>query len=104
VALRVKNSSAPSGVITGARADRPVVRLAPRCTSTYESVFGSTVPGFDWPVHHVLLGHGVLVAGHLRNLRPLAGRRIEAMFLALAIEGSDGGPARVAARAVTHER
>jgi kynurenine formamidase len=51
-----------------------------------------------------LLGHGVLVAWHLRNLRPLAGRRIEAMFLALAIEGSDAGPARVAARAVTHER
>jgi kynurenine formamidase len=57
-------------------------------------------PGFDWPVHHVLLGHGVLIAEHLRNLRPLAGRRIEAMFLALAIEGSDGGPARVVARAV----
>ena len=56
--------------------------------------------GFDWPVHHVLLSHGVLIAEHLRNLRPLAGRRIEAMFLALAIEGSDGGPARVVARAV----
>jgi kynurenine formamidase len=55
---------------------------------------------FDWPVHHVLLGHGVLIAEHLTNLRPLAGRRIEAMFLALAIEGSDGGPARVVARAV----
>ena len=56
--------------------------------------------GFDWPVHHVLLGHGVLIAEHLTNLRPLAGRRIEAMFLALSIEGSDGGPARVIARAV----
>ncbi len=57
--------------------------------------------GFDWPVHHVLLGHGVLIAEHLRNLRPLAGRRIEAMFLALAIEGSDGAPARVLARTVS---
>jgi kynurenine formamidase len=57
-------------------------------------------PKFDWPVHHVLLGHGVLIAEHLTNLRALAGRRIEAMFLALAIEGSDGGPARVVARAV----
>ena len=56
--------------------------------------------GFDWPVHHVLLGHGVLIAEHLTNLRPLAGRRIEAMFLALSIEGSDGAPARVIARAV----
>src|SRR5262249_55047558 len=57
-------------------------------------------PGFDWPVHHVLLGHGVLIAEHLRNLRPLTGHRIEAMFLALAIEGSDGSPARVIARRV----
>jgi kynurenine formamidase len=56
--------------------------------------------GFDRPVHHVLLGHGVLAAEHLTNLRPLARRRIEAMFLALAIEGSDGGPARVIARAI----
>jgi kynurenine formamidase len=56
--------------------------------------------GFDWPVHHALLGHGVLIAEHLTNLRPLAGRRVEAMFLALAIEGSDAGPARVIARAV----
>jgi len=57
-------------------------------------------PGFDWPVHHELLGRGVLIAEHLTNLRPLAGRRIEAMFLALSIEGSDGAPARVIARAI----
>jgi arylformamidase len=55
-------------------------------------------PGFDWPVHQVLLGHGVLIAEQLTNLRPLAGHRIEAMFLALRIEGADGGPARVIAR------
>jgi kynurenine formamidase len=57
-------------------------------------------PGFDWPVHHVLLGHGVLIAENLCNLRPLAGRRIEAVFLGLAIEGSDGAPTRAVARAV----
>jgi kynurenine formamidase len=55
-------------------------------------------PGFDWPVHHRLLGRGVLVAENLTNLRPLAGRRIEAMFLALNIVGADGAPARVIAR------
>lgn len=55
-------------------------------------------PGFDWPVHHVLLAHGVLIAEHLTNLRPLAGRRIEAMFLALNVEGADGGPVRAVAR------
>jgi kynurenine formamidase len=54
--------------------------------------------GFDWPVHHVLLGQGVLIAEHLTNLRALCGRRIEAMFLAINIEGADGGPCRVVAR------
>ncbi len=53
---------------------------------------------FNWPVHHVLLSHGVLIAEHLTNLRPLAGARIEAMFLALNVKGADGAPARVIAR------
>jgi kynurenine formamidase len=53
---------------------------------------------FNWPVHHVLLSHGVLIAEHLTNLRSLAGARIEAMFLALNIKGADGAPARVIAR------
>lgn len=57
-------------------------------------------PGFDWPVHHALLGNGVLIAENLTNLRALAGHRVEAMFLALNIEGADGAPARVIARRV----
>jgi kynurenine formamidase len=57
-------------------------------------------PDFAWPVHHILLAHGVLIAEHLTNLRPLAGQRIEAMFLALNIEGADGAPARVIARSL----
>jgi kynurenine formamidase len=54
--------------------------------------------GFTWPVHQILLSNGVLVAEHLTNLRPLANQRVEAMFLALPIAGSDGAPARVLAR------
>jgi kynurenine formamidase len=53
---------------------------------------------FDFPVHHILLSRGVLIAENLRNVRALAGQRVELMFLALNIEGSDGAPARVAAR------
>ncbi len=53
---------------------------------------------FNWPVHHILLGHGILVAEHLTNLERISGMRIEAMFLALNIEGSDAAPARVIAR------
>jgi len=54
--------------------------------------------GFTWPVHQILLSNGVLVAEHLTNLAPLANRRVEVMFSALAIKGSDGGPARALAR------
>jgi len=57
-------------------------------------------PDFDWPIHHILLGHGVLIAENLTNLRALAGHRVEVMCCALNIEGADGAPARVVARRV----
>ena len=55
-------------------------------------------PDFHWPVHHILLSQGVLIAEHLTNLRPLCGVRVEVMCMALNIEGADGAPARVVAR------
>lgn len=55
--------------------------------------------GFDWPAHHVLLSHGVLISEHLTGHAALAGKRAEFIFNALAILGSDGAPARVLARA-----
>ncbi|MEO8441222.1 MAG: cyclase family protein [Betaproteobacteria bacterium] len=58
--------------------------------------------GFDWPVHHVLLSHGVLVCEHVRNLDSLAGC-VEFMFMALNVKDSDGAPARVLARNITLE-
>jgi arylformamidase len=61
-------------------------------------------PGFDWPVHHRLLSHGVLIAENLTNLASLAGQRIEVFFLALNIRDADGAPARVIARRVADER
>jgi kynurenine formamidase len=54
--------------------------------------------GFDWPIHHILLRHGVLIAEHLTNLRALSGQRVEALFLGLNIAGADGAPCRVVAR------
>jgi arylformamidase len=56
--------------------------------------------GFTFPVHHTLLSNGVLIAEHLTNLSPLAGRRVEIMFLGINIAGSDGAPARPVARAL----
>jgi kynurenine formamidase len=54
--------------------------------------------GFTFPVHETLLSQGILIAEHLTNLRPLANKRVEAMFCAIPIAGSDGAPARVLAR------
>ncbi len=54
--------------------------------------------GFTFPVHETLLSQGVLIAEHLANLRPLANRRVEAMFLGIPFAGSDGAQARVVAR------
>ncbi len=53
---------------------------------------------YNWPAHHILLGHGVLVAENIAGLDALAGERVEFMFSALNIEDSDGAPARVLAR------
>jgi arylformamidase len=56
-------------------------------------------PDFDYPVHHTLLGQGVLIAEHLTNVAPLAEQRVDVMFCAINIGGSDGAPARVLVRA-----
>lgn len=59
---------------------------------------GRRSDGFDWPVHRILLGHGVLIAENLTGLAPLSGSRIEVMFLPIRIKGADGAPAIVLAR------
>ena len=51
--------------------------------------------GFNWPVHHVLLGSGTLVAEHVTNLAALHGQRLDVMVLAINVAGSDGAPARI---------
>jgi kynurenine formamidase len=58
---------------------------------------GTRPPGFDWPVHHLLLGGGVLIAEHLAHLDRVAGRRFRAFALPIPIVGSDGAPARIVA-------
>jgi len=55
-------------------------------------------PDFDWPVHHVLLAHGVLIVEHLAATAALAGRRVDVVVGAMRIAGADGAPARVLAR------
>lgn len=50
---------------------------------------------FAWPVHHRLLGAGVLIAENLANLAPIAGRRLTIGAFPLKIRGGDGAPARI---------
>lgn len=57
-------------------------------------------PDFDWPVHKVLLGNGVLIAENLADFGVLAGQRVEIICGALNIEGADGSPARILARTI----
>ncbi|HEX6349968.1 MAG TPA: cyclase family protein [Candidatus Dormibacteraeota bacterium] len=58
---------------------------------------GSRPPGFDWPVHRLLLGAGVLVAEHLAHLERVASTRFRAYALPVPIVDSDGAPARIVA-------
>lgn len=51
--------------------------------------------GFGWPVHHLLLGHGVLIAENLANLTSVAGRKLLIGAFPLKIKGGDGPPARI---------
>ena len=54
--------------------------------------------GFDWPVHHLLLAAGILIAENLAHLHLVAGRRFNAFALPIPIAGSDGAPARIVAQ------
>jgi kynurenine formamidase len=58
--------------------------------------------GYNWPAHHVLLSHGVLISENVTGLQGLAGQRMEFVFLALNIKDSDGAPARVLARPIAN--
>jgi arylformamidase len=68
--------------------------------ATPDLVYHLRQPGFDWPVHKLLLANGILICEHLTGHAALAGRRVEFVFGALPIKGGDGGPSRVAARLV----
>ncbi len=56
--------------------------------------------GFRFPVHHALLGAGVLIIENLVGLEQVAGRRIEVAAFPLKVRRGDGAPARVVARVV----
>lgn len=67
-------------------------------TPTPDTAVNRRTKDFNYPVHRLLLAHGVLIAEHLTNLDSLSGRRVEVICNALNITGSDGAPARILAR------
>ncbi len=53
--------------------------------------------GFEFPVHRILLGKGVLIAENVANLGEVAGKNIRILALPLKVKGSDAGHARIVA-------
>lgn len=91
----------PSLTLSAARwIVRREIKLLAVDTPTPDTAVKRRSEGFDYPIHRLLLSHGVLIAEHLTNLGSLSGRRVEVIFSALNITGSDGAPARVLARAI----
>lgn len=76
------------------------VKLVAVDFSTPDLTVHKRPPDFTWPVHQILLANGVLIAEHMTNLDSLENSAVEAMFLGLNIRGSDGMPARIAARPI----
>jgi kynurenine formamidase len=68
--------------------------------ATPDLVYDLRPEGFDWPVHRALLSRGILICEHLRGHGAFAGSRVEFMFNALNIKGSDGAPVRALCRRV----
>lgn len=59
---------------------------------------GGRPPGFDWPVHRILMRGGVLITEQLRGLDQLEGAgEFQLSAIPIALTGSDGAPARVIA-------
>lgn len=54
--------------------------------------------GYDFPIHRILLGHGVLITENVADAGALAGQRVEVVVMPLPIGGSDGSPVRLLAR------
>ncbi|MEE9548912.1 MAG: cyclase family protein, partial [Candidatus Binatia bacterium] len=53
--------------------------------------------GFEYPVHKILLGNGVLIAENVANLGKVAGKKSRILALPLKVKGSDGAHARIVA-------
>ena len=65
-------------------------------TLTPEFAYPKRPKGYSFPIHRILLGHGILIIEHL-NLERLQVTRMTVAAFPLPIKGADGAPARVVA-------
>ena len=75
------------------------IKLVAVDTATPDLPYDLRPKDFQFPVHCLLLKDGVLISEQIANLHKLEGRQVEFLFCPLSIEGCDGAPARVLARA-----
>jgi arylformamidase len=76
------------------------VEAADLLLETGPGLVGTDAPSLDaepYPVHQLLLGHGVLLAEGLRGLDRLGPGPVACAFLPLAVVGTDGAPVRAVA-------
>jgi kynurenine formamidase len=73
------------------------VRMVALDTASPDMPEGPRPPGFDWPVHRVLIKGGVLITEQVAHLEQLRACRFRLYALPIALAGSDGAPARVIA-------
>lgn len=72
------------------------VRMVGVDTVTPDLPYDRRSATFGFPVHHILLGAGVLIVENL-NLEAVVGRRFQLVVGPLCVLGADGAPARVLA-------
>jgi arylformamidase len=53
--------------------------------------------GFNWPVHHILVGGDVLIVENAGNLDQVVGKRFRVSVLPLPMRGCDASPVRIVA-------
>lgn len=73
------------------------VRMLAVDTPSPDLAEGPRPAGFDWPVHRVLMGGGVLITEQVVRLDLVQGKRFRLFAMPIALTGSDGAPARVVA-------
>lgn len=73
------------------------VRMLAVDTPSPDLAEGPRPEGFNWPVHQVLMGGGVLITEQLVRLDKVVGKRFRLHAFPIALTGSDGAPARVIA-------